>query len=181
MVEKPSHVKQLSLNHVCKIGLSTGCSLFRAEGFSCSLGVLYGGLGINKFQFLIKKIEIKFPAINRIHQSEVRIRGSGSAPKCHGSPTLLKFNMFKLTEGQLACRFSQSRLLCCRLLCKIYIQKNVKKKNKYVVKTQNDVVQATVITPLILSIYSKLEGFGRASATTFALPCTYQGFGSALI
>jgi hypothetical protein len=35
--------------------LSTGCSLLRAEGFSCSLGVLYGGLGISKLQFLIKK------------------------------------------------------------------------------------------------------------------------------
>jgi len=34
----------------------------RAEGFSCSLGVLYGGLGISKLQFLIKKIKIKFPA-----------------------------------------------------------------------------------------------------------------------
>ncbi len=33
--------------------LSTGCSLLRAEGFSCSLGVLYGGLGISKLQFLI--------------------------------------------------------------------------------------------------------------------------------
>jgi hypothetical protein len=43
--------------------LSTGCSLLRAEGFSCSLGVLYGGLGKGKLQFLIKKIEIKFPAI----------------------------------------------------------------------------------------------------------------------
>jgi hypothetical protein len=36
----------------------------RAEGFSCSLSVLYGGLGISKLQFLIKKIEIKVPAIN---------------------------------------------------------------------------------------------------------------------
>jgi hypothetical protein len=44
--------------------LSTGCSLLRAEGFSCSLGVLYGGLGISKLQSLIKKIEIKYPAIN---------------------------------------------------------------------------------------------------------------------
>ncbi len=43
--------------------LSTGCSLLRAEGFSCSLGILYGGLGISKLQFFIKKIEIKFPAI----------------------------------------------------------------------------------------------------------------------
>jgi hypothetical protein len=42
---------------------NTGCSLLRAEGFSCSLGVLYGGLGISTLQFLIKKIEIKFPAI----------------------------------------------------------------------------------------------------------------------
>ncbi len=42
--------------------LSTGCSLLRGEGFSCSLGVLYGGLGISKLQFFIKKIEIKFPA-----------------------------------------------------------------------------------------------------------------------
>jgi hypothetical protein len=46
------------------IFLSTGCSLLIAEGFSCSLGVLYGGLGISKLQFVIKKIEIKFPAIN---------------------------------------------------------------------------------------------------------------------
>jgi hypothetical protein len=44
--------------------LSAGCSLLRAEGFSCSLGVLYGVLGISKLQFLIKKIKIKFPAVN---------------------------------------------------------------------------------------------------------------------
>jgi len=44
--------------------LSTGCSLLRAEGFSCSLGVLYGGLGISKLQFLIKKIKIKFLVVN---------------------------------------------------------------------------------------------------------------------
>jgi hypothetical protein len=43
--------------------LSTGCSLLRAEGFSCSLGVLCGGLGISKLHFLIKKIEIKYTAI----------------------------------------------------------------------------------------------------------------------
>ncbi len=34
----------------------TGCFLLRDEDFSCSLGVLYGGLGISKLQFLIKKI-----------------------------------------------------------------------------------------------------------------------------
>jgi hypothetical protein len=31
---------------------------------SCSLGVIYGGLGIGKKQFLIKNIKIKFPAVN---------------------------------------------------------------------------------------------------------------------
>jgi hypothetical protein len=30
---------------------SAGCSFLRAEGFSCSLDVLYGGLGISKLQF----------------------------------------------------------------------------------------------------------------------------------
>ncbi len=43
---------------------SAGCFLLRAEGFSCSLGVLYGGLRIRKWQFFIKKINIKFPAVN---------------------------------------------------------------------------------------------------------------------
>jgi hypothetical protein len=43
---------------------SAGCSLSRAEGFSCSKGLLYRGLGIKKLQFLIKKIKIKFPAVN---------------------------------------------------------------------------------------------------------------------
>jgi hypothetical protein len=40
---------------------SAGCSLLRAEGFSCSLDVLYGGLWIliSKFQFFIFK-NIKF-------------------------------------------------------------------------------------------------------------------------
>jgi hypothetical protein len=36
--------------------LSTGCSLLRAEGFSCRLGVLYGDPEVSKLQFLIKKI-----------------------------------------------------------------------------------------------------------------------------
>ena len=44
--------------------LKTGCSLLRAEGFSCSLGVLYGGQGIGKLQFLIKKIKIKFLVVS---------------------------------------------------------------------------------------------------------------------
>jgi hypothetical protein len=38
--------------HVLKCWLP----LFRADGFFCNLDVLYGGLGIGKLQFLIKKI-----------------------------------------------------------------------------------------------------------------------------
>ncbi len=53
------------------------------EGFSCSLGVLFGGLEISKLQFLIKKIEIEFLAINFYfilgHQTLDPNPGSGSA------------------------------------------------------------------------------------------------------
>jgi hypothetical protein len=35
------------------------CSLLRAEGFSCCLNVLYGGLGISKLKVLIKKRNLK--------------------------------------------------------------------------------------------------------------------------
>jgi hypothetical protein len=35
--------------------LSAQCCVFRAEGFSCSLDVLYEGLGKSKLQFLTKK------------------------------------------------------------------------------------------------------------------------------
>jgi hypothetical protein len=69
------------------IFLSTGCSLLRAEGFSCSLGVLYGGLGISKLQVLIKKKKLNFQLYIFFNfrssnpGSGIRIRnpGSGSA------------------------------------------------------------------------------------------------------
>jgi hypothetical protein len=48
-------------------GYGSATLLLRAEGFSYSLGVLYGGLGIRKLQFLNKKIKIKFPAVNLFH------------------------------------------------------------------------------------------------------------------
>jgi hypothetical protein len=38
---------------------SAECSLFRAEGFSCSLDVLYGGIGISQLQYLTIKIYLK--------------------------------------------------------------------------------------------------------------------------
>jgi hypothetical protein len=44
--------------------LTGGCSLLMAEGFSCSLGVLYGGLGMSKLQFWIKKIKNILPSVN---------------------------------------------------------------------------------------------------------------------
>ncbi len=43
---------------------SAGCSLFGAEGFSCSLCVLYRGQGTTKLQFFIKKIQIFLSALN---------------------------------------------------------------------------------------------------------------------
>ncbi len=89
---------------------SAGCSLLRADGFTCSLGALYWGLGISKKQFLIKKIKSKFPALiffqfyvtkpwirNPDPQSGSAIRknaGSGSALNQCGSETLV--NTFKL-------------------------------------------------------------------------------------
>jgi hypothetical protein len=40
--------------------LNAECFLLRAEDFSCSLDVLYGGLGKCKVQFLIQKTKQKF-------------------------------------------------------------------------------------------------------------------------
>jgi hypothetical protein len=37
-----------------------GCYLLRAQGFCCSLDVLYRGLGISKLQFFYKKIHTFF-------------------------------------------------------------------------------------------------------------------------
>ncbi len=54
-----------------------GCSLLRAEGFSCSLGVLYGGQGIGKLQYLIKKIKIKFLVVSFFNFRSSNL-GSGS-------------------------------------------------------------------------------------------------------
>jgi hypothetical protein len=51
---------------------SAGCSLLRAEGLSCSFGVVYEGLMISKLQFLI--ISVADPGcLSRIKDS-----GSGS-------------------------------------------------------------------------------------------------------
>ncbi len=76
--------------------LSVICSLLRAEGFSCSLGVLYGCLGIRKLQFLIKKI-IFFSFWSTKPWIRIRITNlihlkcwSGSWFKKSGSTTLQK-------------------------------------------------------------------------------------------
>jgi hypothetical protein len=47
--------RRKKLSHKNRKKGSAGCSLLRAEGFSCSMDVLYGGLRISKLQFLIKK------------------------------------------------------------------------------------------------------------------------------
>jgi hypothetical protein len=61
--------------------VTAGCSFLRAEGFSCSLCVLYGGLGITKLQFFIKKCPIFFSCkLFSIfdHQNPGSRTGSGS-------------------------------------------------------------------------------------------------------
>ncbi len=44
-----------------------GCLLLKAEGFFCSLHVLYEGLGISKLQFQSKNDQLKFCAQNYRH------------------------------------------------------------------------------------------------------------------
>ncbi len=84
---------------------SAGCSLLRAEGFSRSLGVLYGGLGISKWQFLNKKIKLNFQlyilfnfrSSNSGSGSAIRKNTgsvSGSALNQCRSETLQKFTNF---------------------------------------------------------------------------------------
>ncbi len=57
-------------------------ALLRAEGFSCSLNVLYEGVGISKLQFLIiKRYKKNFSCIffffNVDHQNRGSVSGSG--------------------------------------------------------------------------------------------------------
>ncbi len=56
----PIKIEKDNKFHLC----SAGCSLLRAEGFSCSLDVLYGGLAISsKLQILFKKETKKFSTV----------------------------------------------------------------------------------------------------------------------
>ncbi len=69
---------------------SAGCSFLRAEGFSCSLCVLYGGLGIT-IAIFIKKYPIFFSCkffSSFGHQNPGFGTGSGSALYQCGSTTL---------------------------------------------------------------------------------------------
>ncbi len=59
---------------------SVGCFLLRAEGLTCSLDVLCGGLRISKLQFLIKKISV-FSAVLFFSIFGHQNRGSGLDPE----------------------------------------------------------------------------------------------------
>ncbi len=65
---------------------SAGCSLLRAEGFFCSLGVLYGGLGIGKLQILIKKYR---PQPLDLDPDRYSAWKAGSGSNWYGSETLV--------------------------------------------------------------------------------------------
>ncbi len=92
---------------------SVGCSLLRAEGFSCSLCVLYGGLRISKLQFSIQKIfkkglqlQIFFNFLSSnpwIRRSAIKKNaGSGSALNQCGS-TILDDLQFEQIPMLLLC------------------------------------------------------------------------------
>jgi hypothetical protein len=85
----------------------------RAEGFSCSLGVLCGGLGISKLQFLQFPAVILFTILG--HQTldpDPGSRGSGSAIRKNsgfesgsalnqcGSATLLRSRSLKCSPSR---------------------------------------------------------------------------------
>jgi hypothetical protein len=59
---------------------SAKCSLLRAEGFSYSLDVLYGGLVIIKLLFSIKKEE-QIPGVNFIHYLTIKAQDPEPDPK----------------------------------------------------------------------------------------------------
>jgi hypothetical protein len=71
--------EQKNLKEILNFHVFKYCMLsLKIEGFSCTLGVVYGGLGIRKLKILLKKIEIHFPAINFFlilgHNTWIRIR-----------------------------------------------------------------------------------------------------------
>ncbi len=83
----------------------------RAEGFFCNLDILYGGLGIGKLQFLIKKkfkffffscSFFQFLVIKGLDPDWIRIRigptsnaGSGSGKNKYGSETLILRHLYE--------------------------------------------------------------------------------------
>jgi hypothetical protein len=75
------------------IFLSAGCFLLRAEGFSFSLDVMYGGQGISKLQFFFIKKEknvIGIFSFNFCHQNP----GSGLDPY----PYWIRIRILKLLD-----------------------------------------------------------------------------------
>ncbi len=118
---------------------SAGCSLLRDEGFSCSLGVLYGGLGIGKLQFLIKKKKIRFLAVIffqfLIIKPWIRIRDpypesgsairknagsgsvSGSALNQCGSETLVGSPSVSTGTAHICVRYCSWKSVFCNACC----------------------------------------------------------------
>ncbi len=75
------------------------CSLLRAEGFSCSLDVLYKGLGISKLQFFLSKNgknSIVFFSSIFGHQNP----GSGTGFNESGSEALQESHSLFLQRGE---------------------------------------------------------------------------------
>jgi hypothetical protein len=78
--------------------------------------VLYGGLGISKLQFLIKKYLKSFPAVNFLeifgHQNPESGTGSGSALNQCGSTTLTGAFITQLTFSVRKFSYTKKRKFC---------------------------------------------------------------------
>ncbi len=116
---------------------SAGCSLLRAEGFSCSLGVLYGGLRISKLQFLIKKIKnlissctffFKFSSWNPGSGSAIRkSAGSGSGSNADPQPCLELTDQGGVKDDHSLAAAVPAALIKKKIKLSSYIYKEIQK------------------------------------------------------
>ncbi len=108
---------------------SVGWPLLWAGGFCCNLDILYGGLGIGKLQFLIKKkfnfffscffsqflvikaldpdwiwIRIRIRIRIGLHPDPSGSSGSGSVKNEYGSTTLIRIHVYARRENPKSCK-----------------------------------------------------------------------------
>jgi hypothetical protein len=95
--EKMTDKKRKKLRNI--LFSSARCSLLRAKGFSCSLYVLHGGLGINKLQFLIKSLASNCTILGHQNCSEL-------------NPCTVPYNKQHRTRGRPATELRRTWVSC---------------------------------------------------------------------